>query len=162
MEKKKTIGQQIEEARLKQDQPIAPVEFIKEGQYKDFATDLEKCITHGRSLYSGDFFIEHRQQREWALDGLIQSFMKPRKTCPSPTYLQTAIMYHRKDEAIEHLWTLPSKAVSKRYLLYPLKLQTKEQKQILINLYEFHDGTLLNRAKKLSGELVKPIVMTVN
>lgn len=153
MEDKKTAAQLIAEFYEKKQEPITPFEFVKEGSHKDYDNNLELCINHYKKIYPGDFYIEKRVQHEWALGGVPQTFMKGRLTCPTPRPLQTAIKFHRKEEAIEYLWTLPSKqqmAMAK----VAGRIENDPDKLLKLKYIEAYDnGSLLHMAKLLNGEL---------
>lgn len=159
MEKKKSAGQIVEEFNQKQQMgqldPISPYELAKEGQFKDYESNLELIISHHRPLYGRDFYIEKRVQHEWGLNGAPRPVMKVRSSCPTPTHLQTVIKYHWKDEAIEYLWSIPAKWQFGKYKRNPFSLE-KVGKKTLQDILAFEDGTLLLTAKKMNGEIERP------
>lgn len=156
-EVKKTAGQIITEFNEKQssvytgEQAITPAELIKEGKLKNFDKNLELVIEYGKKAYGKDFYIERRTWHEWALGGPENGIIKARATCPTPHYMQTAIKYHFKEEAIEYLWTIPAKWQFAKYKRNALTLNLTDQK-ILKYILEFEDGTLDHKTKILNKE----------
>ena len=153
MEKKKTAGEMIAEFYEKKQEPITPYEFVNNASMQNYETNLEMCIDWYKKIYPSDFYIEKRLQHEWPLGGVVQPFMKGRITCPTPRPLQTAIKYHRKDEAIEYLWTLPSSGQMQIYKRKRHATLKPEEIKTLKWILDYEDGKLLYLARKLNGEV---------
>ena len=153
MERKKSAAELIADFYDTVQDPITPYELVTEGQYKNHASNLEIVIDHNKKLYHSDFFIEHRITHEWALGGAPQSYIKGRRSCPTPRPLQTVWKFHYNDEALEQLWSLPSAGQMQLKKKSGYKETDKEKIKTLYWIKQYDSGELFKMARLFNKEI---------
>lgn len=118
---------------------------------REFERDMASAVHSGQNLYTGDFFIVVLTKREQLMQNIIRNYFVPRKSCPTPQYDQTVYHYHRADDHLEFLWTLPSPVAIKNLLAHRHELDPSFY-QLLQFVLDFLDGTLEKKAQVLNNE----------
>lgn len=77
---------------------------------KSYEEEVWECVDRGRKdpAISKDFFITVLFKKERHLQNIIRQYFLYRQSCPTPEYDQTVYKYHRKDDDLEYLWTVPN------------------------------------------------------
>lgn len=175
--KEKTAGQLIEERTSgKQLDDATPHEISQVMLDDKFNAFMDEGIKKGRDKYGGDFFIILNLKSEKALaqyvcDGAcgligtctgckmimpIHPIPETRQTCSDPFYDQSVWHYHRGDERLEYLWTVPDIGTTKLFKDDPLNCPT-DQVQLRTFVLDYLDGTLQNKANKLNEHALRSI-----
>jgi len=128
---------------------------------KNYEQKFYSCVDEAKKTYTGDFYIVVLQKREGILekkiaqsrpiDGVLKRYFVARQSCPTPNYDQTVYKYHRDDDRVEFLWTIPDRSMSWFIKENYLSLDPEYQ-QLVKFIFAFDDGSLLQLAKTLNGE----------
>ena len=150
-EKKKTVG--AESLRLMQQKqensdPIAQSRAMLEDYEKNFNQALER----GNSQYHGTFYIVVITKKERLMENVIRNYFLIRESCPTPEYDQIVYKCDKNKKMIDLLWTLPNMQACEIYRDRALEVASDE-KELLLNILSFYDGSLLKKCKELNGEL---------
>ncbi len=122
-------------------------------QLTEWDNNIELAVEQGLKDYMvGDFYVVVSTKKERLLPNVLRNYFFTRFSCPSPEYDQTVYRYHRADDALEFLWVVPSKDACQHFYNNPLQT-SEDERELLEYVLSFLDGTLLNRAKKLNGEI---------
>jgi len=143
----KTFGQHVKEYQSKNE--YCDVQEARKEIIKDTQKKLNDTIQKGLKKYPNDFYIVIESKREIVFEGVIRNFIFHRISCPTPHYDQTAFKYHRKDDRLEFLWSIPRKSTVAHVYQYPLQ----EDQTLVKTVYDFVDGTFYRKALELNGEL---------
>jgi hypothetical protein len=93
------------------------------------------------------------------MPNVFRNYFFARSTCPTPDYDQSVFKYNRADDAIEYIWTVPSKDTCFHLKENYLEVSAKER-ELLNFVFEFFDGTLYTKSKKLNNEEAKsPLII---
>lgn len=148
--KRDTIGKLSLDLAQKTPDTRDPVELERE-MHKDYEYNVLLCVERGKKDLFGDFYVVVETKKERLMDNVLRNFFFYRKTCPTPTYDQTVYRYDRKKDEVDFLWVLPSKDTCQ--LLTENALQVvPEERDLLMHVLSFSDGSLLKLSKKLNGE----------
>lgn len=148
-ENKKTVGSVASELMQKTPDSRDPIELQREMQ-KEYSDNLLIALNDFKKTCDADFFIVVLTKKEKLLQNVIRNYFFGRNSCPTPEYDQSVFRYNRKDDALEYLWTLPSKDTCE--LMYANAMQVQE-KALLQCVLDFYDGTLEKLAKKWNNEI---------
>lgn len=169
--KKKTVGAIASELLQQTPESRDPIEIQREIQ-KDYIDHLEWSVRHmqkkvdcthlvgngrgheecsTRPAHDGDFYVVVLCKKERLLENVIHNYFLETITCPTPTWDQTVYHYHAKEEKLEYLWTVPDRETCRVFQDHALEI-VPEERQLLDMILKFHDGTLLQLARKLNGE----------
>lgn len=148
--KRETLGK-IALDLIAKDEPRHSVIDMQREMQKDYEKNFYECLDSGKKECDGDFFIVVLTKTERLLKNVIRNYFFFRKSCPTPTYDNAIYMYHRKEDRIEFLWVIPSKETCEAFRDDPLATP-EEEKELLNYIYDFYEGTLDIKAKKLNGE----------
>lgn len=150
MEKRPTVGQIAVDLMAKPENQHTVTDQMREN-LTDYDKNMWECVLTHKRIYSGDFYIVVECKKERLLENVIRNFFFARSTAPTPNWDQAVYKYHRGSDFLEFLWVVPSKDTC-QYLDYNRNNVVESERELLKFVLEFHDGTLLKRAKKLNGE----------
>ena len=85
------------------------------------------------------------------MPNVMRNYFIPRKSCPTPTYDQMVYKFHRKDEALEFVWAVPSMVAVKDLLKHKHDIDPSFF-ALLKMVMDFTDGTLEKKAKTFNDE----------
>lgn len=152
---KETLGQLV--TNIEHSAPEAVhLEDSQVSRAKEFIDNVLLCVENGKKLFDGDFYCVTTYKNEHTMKRVFRHIHFPTKDCPTPTWDQTVYKYHRKDDHLEFIWTIPDPKTC-TYLSTNALLVPADQKELLQFVLEFHDGTLDKRAMLLNG--LKPDVI---
>ncbi len=120
------------------------------GEYEHGVLD---AVRSGQAQYTGDFFIVALIKRERLMNNVFRNYFIPRKSCPSPHYDQIVYHYHRADDRIEFLWSLPSVVAIQNLLAHKHELDSSFF-PLLQFVLDFLDGKLEKKAQLLNNETI--------
>lgn len=160
---KKTIGQQIlehDQLRLSLDDDVSEYRKpIERDVMKDIRETAERAAQH--ELYKGKpFYVVLLKYVDRALR--IPRFKTiARKSCPSPTYLQSVWKVHVHG-GLEYLWTLPDQLLYYHIVNNPQEyLQDKECHELAKFVLLDNSKELLAWVKKENGEKIDAIIRNI-
>lgn len=156
MERKQTVGEASTQLRSKTDAYV-PTD-IQQEVHKDFEKNLLLAIADGKQKYDGDFYIVVLTKKEKTMNNVVRNFFFARQTCPTPEWDQSVYAYHRKDEAIEYIWTVPARDIC-AFLAQNASSLNKEQYQLLRFVIAFTNGELLAESKKRNNECISSLLI---
>ncbi len=157
---RENVGKIASDLLEKKEGPIDVVEQRRAMQEK-YIDNLIECAYSNKSVFTGDFFIVVETKTEPLIPNVARNYFFARQTCPTPTYDESVYRYIREDDKIEYLWTLPSKEAC--YYLRDHAVETHpEQRQLLLFVLSFFDGTLLQRCQELNHEQPNSILLEVH
>lgn len=154
MEKRDTVG------KLAHDQIIKDLGETKTPTYNEQSQDMLKefiprvleCVDIHKKKYPADFYVETITIEVPLMRGKVYRFKYLGKlACPTPTYDQTVFKYHKNDDRLEYLWTIPDRDTC-AYLKNNALLIPPDQKKLLEFVLDDSSNDLLRRAKRLNGE----------
>jgi len=152
LNKKNTIGALAAEIVAKPLDTRDPIELAEPAK-KTVWDEIQECIdVHKRIFIQSDFYIVIIIQKVPALPRTFRRYFAGVLACPTPDFDQSVFKYHWRDEMIEFLWGLPNEQACIQYKMNALNV-IAEEKALLKDILDFYDGTLLELAKKLNGEL---------
>jgi hypothetical protein len=149
--KKKTYGELSLE--LKQDgiDLLDTYNEIVQKAAPDIENELMKAVETGKKLFlNADFYVLGLTVKEPLL-GNIKIKWLARFSCPTPTLDQNVFKYHRFNDQLEHLWTLPCPEAYHEYLMN-YKNILPEEGELLSFCVKFSDGILDNICREMNGE----------
>jgi len=151
MSTKETAGKTWSDLQSKQQDKANVFEFTSAiGQ--DMMPKLVALVEQDKLKTDKDFFIEVCIRMNALMPGVPEFYMKSRHTCPTPFPDRAVFHYDRKKEAIFFLWHVPSLQEIEYYTTNILTLRPDER-EAAQDVLNYRDGTLLNLAKKLNGEV---------
>lgn len=154
MQEKDTVG------KIAYDQILKDLEETKTPTYneqskemlKDYMSKVLECVETNKKTYFGDFYVETITIEVPLMKGKVYRFKYiGKKACPSPTYDQTVFKYHKRDDRLEYLWTIPDKETCYYFKNHALEIPP-DQKKLLEFVLDDSCNELLRKAKKLNGE----------
>jgi hypothetical protein len=119
---------------------------------KDFDNQMFTCIKRGMEQYEGDFYIVIVTKKEPLMLNVLRNYWIPTGACPTPDFDQAVYKWHRKDEHLEYIWTIPARDICEYFYANPLLIEPDER-ILLQHICDYYDGTLLRIAKRLNGEV---------
>ena len=159
MKKKETVGKVATELLAKADNKHTVVDQMEEN-LSDWDKNIWLCVDNSKKIYPNDFFIIVETKKERLLENVIRNYFIARLSAPTPTWDQTVYKYHRKKDALEFLWVVPSKDTCE-YLSYHRRVVVESERELLKFVLSYNDGTLLKIAKKLNGEAdTSPLIVS--
>lgn len=151
-EQKKTIGALSQEAASKPLETRDPIELARQNE-ADYINNLLECIKTHKNLFSEPcFYIVVITKQEPILKNVFRNLFAGTLACPTPDFDQSVFRYNKSDDKLELLWALPNENDCIKYKMNALSV-IAEERQLLHDILDFYDGTLLELAKKLNGEL---------
>jgi len=155
--KEKTAGQEIlEETGGAIVNDATPHEISQEALRKDFDENMQSWIREARNVFDGDFFVVLNLKVEKSLNNTPHLIPECRQTCPDPFYDQSVWHYHRDDERLEFLWTVPDIGTTKLFKDDPLNCPS-DQMQLRTFVLDYCDGTLQKKANELNVATLRSI-----
>lgn len=163
----KTVGELSVEQRLKEPYKVAVKEFGEEVLQKDdtYMKKLWACVQNGLDVFEIPVvYVEVHGWKERAMDNVINYRMKPRVSCPTPTYGQAAWKFDNRSGKLEILWQMSDRETCIS-LLHNAKIVDPLEKKSLKYALEFYNGTLdrichqedekvTNLLKQLDGTII--------
>jgi len=159
-EKKTTVGAESLKLTEKSIGEIGPdaIELQQEihqgsNSEKSYEEEIWDTIDRGRkdSAICGDFYVVVLVKKERHLQNVVRQLFFYRQSCPSPEYDQTVYRYHRKDDEIEFLWTIPNNAACQ--FLPRMGSDLPDDQKLLVEMVEaFLTGKLDQKARMLNKE----------
>lgn len=126
----------------------SPFETCKE----EHAPGATRHIEDATKLYGKDFFVVVESKKEPRMHNVIRNLFFHRHTCPTPQYDQCVYKYNFADDHIELIWVLPTMEAY-TYLKNNFLNINDGEKELLEYVLQDCDGRLLNKCKKLNGEI---------
>lgn len=148
-----TVGKLSAELLQKDDNPDVTAGERMQEQLGEYEQLLLEAASRGKIEYADDFFIVATTRLYKYMPNALHMQFWPRVSCPTPHLDQIVYKYHRKDERIEFLWTIPDKDACKDLKLNAMNLDPSF-KELLQFVLDFEDGTLDKKAMDLNGEIV--------
>lgn len=147
---RETIGKISYDLSQKTPDSRDPIELQKEMQ-RDYQQNLIDCVNYHKNIIHGSFYIVVITKKERLMQNVLRNYFFATEACPTPTWDQAVYYYNRPQENITFIWVLPSKDTCE--LLAANKLEVDRTEWDLLQfVLDFHDGSLLRKAKKLNGE----------
>ena len=154
--KEKTVGEIALDLQKKGDLQTDSIELQREihkgsSSKKSYEEEVWECVERGKKdpKIEGDFFVVVLFKKERHLQNIIRQYFLYRQTCPTPEYDQTVYQYHRKQEQLQYIWTIPNNATC-QYL--PLMDEVPFDQELLLSMVEaFKSGQLEHLANVLNG-----------
>lgn len=148
--KRDTVGKISSELLQKQPDSTDAIELERSMQ-EDYIKNLIECIDAHKNKFEGDFYVVVITKNERLMPNVFRNYFSARISCPTPEFDQSVFKYHKADEWLSHLWTLPCKDAT--YLLRDNALRVHpDEKELLGFVLQLCDGSLDKLAKKLNGE----------
>lgn len=149
--KRDTVGKISNDLIVKQiDDQHSAHEQMQE-QTKGYMPNLMERLEIGKNRWPGNFFIDVQTVGNRLLTNVLRNKFMDKKDCPTPAWDQSVYHYIRKDDALDHIWTVPDKYTCIR--LYNNRLDVHpEEYELLKCVIEFYDGTLFRLMKELNNE----------
>lgn len=151
---RKTVGKHSVDLLSKKPETRDPIALQREMQ-REFEQNLTSCMERGKRTFVGkDFFVVVETKREPLMENVIRNYFFFRQSCPTPTYDNTVYHYHSNGDWMEFLWVVPSKDTCELFKRNALNIHP-EERDLLDNVLLFFDGSLLELAKRLNGEVLE-------
>lgn len=150
MKKKETVGKIARDLMEKKPESRDPIE-IQKAMQEEYLKELINCVEAHKNVFPSDFFIVVITKNEKLMPNVFRNYFYARQSCPTPDYDQSVFVYKRADDAIEYIWTIPSKDAC-HHLKDNALLVVPEERPLLKFVLEFADGTLYKLCKKLNNE----------
>jgi len=158
MKKKiKTVGQHSTELYKKEPKAYDPIDVQRE-VHKGYEESVYDALDRGKKEYRGNLYVIVLLQREGYMQNVLRQRFFPRQSCPTPNYDQTVYRYNAKDDNLEFLWTIPAKETCELLYLNMLCLNPSER-ELLLFVLSFYDGSLLKKSKELNSENMSPLLI---
>ena len=150
--KRKTAGQ-ISMELFEKEPEVTDVRDARSEMLKDYVNKVEDTIAKALKRRTGDFFVEVETKKERTMQNVIRNFIMDRETCPTPHFDQIVYKYHRRNDEVEFLWSIPNKRLCMYIHQHPLELPP-EMADLRTTVLDFYDDTLLRKCKKLNEETI--------
>lgn len=152
---KETVGKQIHDiASQYQLDQASPEELGQEMLAKQFEEAFLSWVDQGKAAYPGDFYIVMNLKLEQSLNYTPHMIPELRQSAPTPFFDQTVWKYHKSEDRVEFIWVVPDLQACLNLRANALELP-EDQKELLGFVLDYYDGTLLNKAKQLNGEIIR-------
>ncbi len=153
-QKRKTTGEFYLEEYYKEVPEVFDAEELSREMQKKYIKNIHDCIDKGKKAFDGDFFIEVQTKKERLTPNVIQRIIFGRRTCPYPFYDQTVYHYHSSADDLEFLWVVPDKMSCIEYKENMLLIPA-DGKELLYQIIDFFDGTLIEKQAKINSALYR-------
>ncbi len=153
-EKREKLGKIAVDLMLnKENEQANAVDIEHEAHVKNdtWLNNIHLATERGLKQFPKDFYIVHLIQRPAVYKNVVREYFFPRESCPTPDYDQSVLRYHRHDDVLEYLWTIPSRELCIEFKEHALEIPS-DQQWLLKMVFEFADGTLYKMARQLNGE----------
>jgi hypothetical protein len=147
----KTVGQRYVDTRSKEQDKINVFEAVSVVGF-DFMTKLVEMVEQDKHKAPTDFFVEVCILMNPVFKDIPEYKMISRHTCPTPFPDRSVFHYIKKEDRLEFLWHVPAHEECAYYMNNKMFLHPSEY-EALKNVEDYLDGTLLQKAKKLNGEI---------
>ena len=150
-EKRKSVGELSNELLEKTPDTLDPIELQQEIQGDSYEAQFLEAMDRAMGKYHRDFFIVTVNQRFRLFSNVCRTYFIDRISCPTPDFDQNVYRINKKSGEIEFLWSIPDKNTCLDMYNNPFEVP-EEQLELRKFVFEFYDGTLLKRCKKLNNE----------
>ena len=150
-EKRKTAGQISLELSQKKPESITYEEQAARNM-KNYEDNVLLCVEKGKEVHKDDFYVVVINKFEPLLRNISRNYFAHLVDCPTPDYDQTVFKYHKKDDHLEFLWTIPTRVICLYLKENALILESDLDKESLKHVLNFSDGTYYTLCKKLNNE----------
>lgn len=157
MSKKKTVGEYSYEMQMRDNsnEKIDVVEMQREmhkgsASDKSYEEEVWDTVDRGRkdATVDGNFYLVVLTKRERHLKNVVRNLFFYRQTIPRPEFDQTVYKYHRNDDEIEYIWTVPNNSTC--HYLPTIQQDLPEEQMRLVHMIEaFMCGDMDKYADKL-------------
>lgn len=147
----KTVGEASRDLLLKPHEPIR-IREITEEALKKIPDQLMECVADGKKLWPHSFFVVMLFRNEKTMRNVKRIQYMAQEGCPTPTYDQNVYWYHRNEDRLEYLWTVPDKDTCAEYAAHPDQVDP-EEKELLQFVLDFRSGELDRRCAKINEVL---------
>lgn len=145
-----TVGKISSALLQKQPESNDPIELQRKMQ-EDWCNQIDICIANHMDTFATDFYVVIITKRERLMPNVYRNYFCARSSCPTPDYDQTVYKFHKQDNLIEYIWTVPDKETCLHLKENALMIHP-EEKELLGFIMDFADGTLFKRALELNGD----------
>ena len=155
MEKRETVGKLAYDSILKDMSETKTPTYNEQAEEstKGYMPSVLECVENHKRIFDGDFYVETATVEVKVMQKKVHNFKFIGKlACPTPTWDQSVFKYHRADDRLEYLWTIPDKGTC-AYLKQNMLLIPDNQKELLNFVLDDNDGELLKKAKILNKEI---------
>lgn len=149
-EKRKSIGELNQELASQTPATDDARELQEEIQGDSYESQFLEAMARGMQKYHRDFYLVTINQRFRLFSNVVRTYFIDRLSCPTPDFDQNVYLIERKTGNIIFLWSIPDKNTCGD--MYSDPLGFPDQKELVQFVYDFYDGTLLEKAKKLNAE----------
>lgn len=153
---KKTVGSLALDL-MSQKQENTDVVSQQKAMLSDYEKNFQQSFDRGKSQFQGDFYIVVITKKERLMENVIRNYFLVRESCPTPEYDQIVYKYSKAEDFTDLLWVIPCMQACNTYRDMPLNVPEQER-ELLLNVLSFYDGSLLKQCKKLNGELKESTV----
>lgn len=150
----KTVGEASRDLQIKNINNYDPIRIreIKDEALKDVPGQLMLCIEDGKKLWPHDFFVLMIFRNEQTMWNVKRKQFRAKETCPTPTFDQNVYWYHKQEDRLEYLWTIPDRDTCNKYIAAPDQVDPQE-KELLQFVLDFRSGELDRRCAKINEAL---------
>jgi len=148
--KKPTVGKIATDLLAKPEIGHTVIDQMQEN-LTDYDKNIFLCVENAKKTFPGDFYVVVECKKERLLENVLRNYFFARLSAPTPGWDQTVYKYHRKRDALEFLWVVPSKDACE-YMTINKQYIPESEYELLRFVLSYNDGTLLKIAKKLNGE----------
>jgi hypothetical protein len=149
-DKRDTVGKISSDLLQKLPESNDPIELQRKMQ-EDYIDHLISCINDNKQWFDDNFYVLVITKQERLMPNVFRNYFFARQSCPTPDYDQSVYRYKKKEEALEYLWTVPTKDAC-LHLQDNITRVDKSERELLNFVVEFFDGTLMELSKKLNHE----------
>lgn len=157
-DKKETFGKQYTDF-IQNPDCSQTLEDSQEKRDKDYIENVLVCIERHKKLFPGDFYPQCMIKAEPLMPGTFVKKHYATIDCPTPTWNQTVYKYHRQEDRLEFLWTVPDPQTC-QFLRKEALLTPPEERELVRFVLEFEDGTLDKKCYELNNYLPDAIITT--
>ncbi len=132
---------------------VAPVSDIGNNSTRSTMDEIWIAVDRGKQEHKDPFFVVVLKRKERTLTNVIRQQFMYRKSCPTPTYLQSVFRYIPKDDELEYLWSLPTKQRCMNMYMNK-ELVPPEEYQLLRFVMDYFEGNLDRMAQTYNNESI--------
>jgi hypothetical protein len=149
--KRKTVGQLSQELDTKDDYEYSPIDLGRE-MLKELQELRDEAVAIGKKKLSTDFYVAIYTGAPNFYKRTITNRPFVLSACPTPMFDQKVWRYDRKKDSLVEIWSIPDKETCKIMTDSAAEVDPSEW-ELLRYIFDFYDGKLLIKAKKLNGEI---------
>lgn len=145
------LGKIVYDNMLKPEESLKAVD-LQAGMQEEYMDELLNCIDQNYSKFDKEFYIVVLTKAEKILKKVVRNYFFARQSCPTPDFDQSVFKYNKESEKIDFMWTIPSLDACEYLIKHATEIPTNER-ELLGFVAQFVTGKLLERSKKLNGEV---------